>query len=155
MGDSWEAADPAAEAKHILQELTHLSELHPNFERHLQSAIKALRWEARRTSRSDQDAVLKALEEGCASPKEIAEETHLSMTEIRPILIKFIETGLVERRRRGGPEVRGCGGIARQAKTEMLYFLSHTPAGSNISVGRKGQSSFTAFADSVREMHKT
>jgi hypothetical protein len=140
------STDTTEEAKAALQILSELDKRFGQFSRHFQSTIKALRWEATRTPENDLNAVLKAFNEGASTPQELSEESHLSMTELRPILIKLVETGVVERRPRKG--------LAGSDRTLWIYVLKGTPAGSNISVGNRGRSSFTDFADSVREMVK-
>jgi hypothetical protein len=144
--DSSPQADSAAAAKSVLQELLKLAESHPQFARHFQGAIKAFRWEAKRTAENDHNAVLKALGDGASTPAELCEDSRLSLPELRPILIKLIETGVVERRPRPG--------LAGSDRTLWIYVLKTTPAGNNISLGKRGTSSFTGFADSVREMVK-
>lgn len=146
LSPTWEADDPAVEAKHVLQQLIFLSELSPRHARHLQLAIKALRWETKRTPAKDREKVMRVLESAASwALEDLVEETNLSRNELRPILIQLIELGLVERRRTPRRSDFAHGQVS------FVFALTHAPAGSAYSspatTGSHTAAMTAAFAD--------
>lgn len=62
--------------------------------------------------------VLDAIRKGASTPGEIAEETGLSLPEVRPELIRLINDGVVERRARKPDQ------LTKESPGESFFFNS-------------------------------
>lgn len=99
-----------------------------DFREDLDAAIRRVRFQGRRTEKSDRDRVLAALELGCATIDEFVEDTGLARADVQTVLDYFLEVELIEMRTKGGET-----DVARGVR-QRLYFLRHVPAGSAFSV---------------------
>jgi hypothetical protein len=78
------------------------------------------------TREGDRDRVLHAIEQLEAhTVSEIMEDTHLPDWLVRVILQEMVDVGLLNARRQHDPAA------SAGSSTTFLYFLSHTPAGSD------------------------
>ena len=99
----------------IISQLRTLIGRHPDFARQLEHCIERITDEAARTPDTDRALVWCALEQGCNCVEDIMDETGLHKWEVRQILSRFLDEGLIEE----STEKRH--GMGRSAE-RLLYF---------------------------------
>jgi hypothetical protein len=141
-----QAAARTQRARAVAARLDSLRAEFPEFARHIDSTVKAVKLEAKRTPARDLVAVLRALRQGCATLEEIADEARLPRSDAQRILSEQEQLRIVERRLPGAGRHTGRGG------TRHLFFLRGTPAGTDCVTQAQGVSSFVGFSAAVKEM---